>query len=230
MIKAQFTLISKKSLTPDVYELIYDCPDFLIETVKPGHYVLFQLAPWLSRAYSFSSFRDRTFTLIIKRIPDGRWSPIICDAPIGTVFSWLLPLGHFLLRETMNRKCFIGTGTGFAPLYAGLLGLEKLHNTKNQHAFIFGVRHFEDSFYFDEIQRTLIDFENTLYLQYFSREKPPFTEDIYRSWYVTDWITEENISQFDEFYLCGSPAMVTDARTKLSLLGVSDEQILWEQF
>jgi len=35
MIKTHFTLISKRSLTPDVYELIYNCPDFLKEEANP---------------------------------------------------------------------------------------------------------------------------------------------------------------------------------------------------
>jgi len=35
---------------------------------------------------------------------------------------------------------------------------------------------------------------------------------------VTDWITAENIADFDEFYLCGSPVMVKSAREKLEML------------
>jgi ferredoxin-NADP reductase len=80
MLKTQFTLLSKKELTHDVYELIYSCPDLLKETPKPGQYVLFQLAPGLGRSYSLSDFSGDTFTLVIKRIPDGKGSPIICDA------------------------------------------------------------------------------------------------------------------------------------------------------
>lgn len=45
MIKTTFTLISKKELTHDVYELVYSCPDLARELPKPGQYVMFQLAP-----------------------------------------------------------------------------------------------------------------------------------------------------------------------------------------
>ncbi len=82
---------------------------------------MFQLAPGLNRAYSIASFEGDTFTLIIKRIADGRGSPIICDADVGTVFSGMLPLGHFVLQDNTRTKCFIGTGTGFAPLYCQAL-------------------------------------------------------------------------------------------------------------
>jgi ferredoxin-NADP reductase len=38
------------------------------------------------------------------------------------------------------------------------------------------------------------------------------------------------MNQFEEFYICGSPAMVKSAREKLEALGITKEQILWEQF
>jgi ferredoxin-NADP reductase len=47
---------------------------------------------------------------------------------------------------------------------------------------------------------------------------------------VTDWIVPENISSYEEFYLCGSPAMVKSAREKLEALGVVKEKVFWEQF
>jgi NAD(P)H-flavin reductase len=72
MLKTTFTLISKKLLTHDVYELAYDCPEISKESPKPGQYVMFQLAPGLSRAYSIAFFSDTGFTLIIKRIADGK--------------------------------------------------------------------------------------------------------------------------------------------------------------
>jgi ferredoxin-NADP reductase len=107
MLKTQFTLISKSLLTHDVYELVYSCPDMTKEYPKAGQYVMFQLAPGLNRAYSIASFAGDTFTLIIKRISDGRGSPIICDAEVGTVFSGMLPLGHFVLQNNTKNKCFI---------------------------------------------------------------------------------------------------------------------------
>jgi NAD(P)H-flavin reductase len=111
MLKTQFTLIAKRSLTHDVYELVYSCPDIAKESPKPGQYVMFQLAPGLNRSYSLASFTPDSFTLVIKRVVEGKGSSIICDAPIGQVFSGMLPLGHFVLRDTIVPKCFIGTGT-----------------------------------------------------------------------------------------------------------------------
>lgn len=224
MLKTHFALISKKQLTHDVYELVYDCQEFKKSMMKSGQYVMFQLAPWLNRAYSIASYDAQTFTLIIKRIPDGKWSPIICDAPIGTIFSGMLPLGHFVLQENSLSKCFIGTGTGFAPLYCMMLGCNEIRFASI--AFVFWVREFQDIFYSSEIQEIGKRFQDFTYLTYLSREHL----EGYKNSYVTDWITSENIIHYQEFYLCGSPAMVKNAREKLETLGVEKEKIFWEQF
>jgi NAD(P)H-flavin reductase len=76
---------------------------------------------------------------------------MICDAEVGQVFSGMIPLGHFTLRDTPVSKCFIGTGTGFAPLYCQMLGCIERGLTTAPITFVFGVRNIEDSFYDTEI-------------------------------------------------------------------------------
>jgi len=149
---------------------------------------------------------------------------MICDAEIGSTFAGMLPLGHFTLRDTAKNKCFIGTGTGFAPLYCQI-GETIRKKLAEKIAFIFGVRNHADSFYDEEIRALLAAHAGAEFFPYFSRE----AESEYHG-YVTDWITAEHIAEYEEFYICGSPAMVRDAREKLASLGVSGEQIFWEQY
>ncbi len=235
MLRTSFTLISKRELTHDVYELSYSCSDMSKELPKPGQYAMFQLVPGLSRAYSIAFFSDIGFTLIIKRIADGRWSPMICDADVDTVFTGMIPLGHFTLRDTTNNKCFIGTGTGFAPLYCQMLacaqppwegGIKGGFALCPKIAFIFWVRENVDTFYRDEITSLGEKFLDFTYVPYLSRWDLPW----YEKRYVTDWITSENIALYQEFYICGSPSMVESARNKLGALGITKEQIFWEQY
>jgi ferredoxin-NADP reductase len=40
----------------------------------------------------------------------------------------------------------------------------------------------------------------------------------------------QNLEQYEEYYICGSPAMVKGAREKLEALGIAKEDIFWEQF
>jgi NAD(P)H-flavin reductase len=161
---------------------------------------------------------------------------MICDAEVGATFIGLVPLGHFVLQESSVAKCFIGTGTGFAPVYCQALRHSEQVEKADTIAFIFGVRNFADSFYEEEILKLGERFENFEYVQYFSRESefPTILPTDYPtnrlSGYVTDWITPEHIESYQEFYLCGSPAMVKSAREKLEALGITKEKIFWEQF
>jgi NAD(P)H-flavin reductase len=41
----------------------------------------------------------------------------ICDQTVGHVMQVWGPMGRFVLQKTPVPKVFIGTGTGFAPLY-----------------------------------------------------------------------------------------------------------------
>jgi NAD(P)H-flavin reductase len=73
---------------------------------------------------------------------------MICDALISTEFTGIISLGHFILSNTAKKKCFIGTGTGFAPLYAMIEHIS--HHEEN--TFLYGVRELRDFFYFDEMK------------------------------------------------------------------------------
>jgi NAD(P)H-flavin reductase len=39
--------------------------------------------------------------------------------------------------------------------------------------------------------------------------------DSYNSGYVTDFLKEKNIDSFEEFYICGAPAMIDSAKDTL---------------
>lgn len=115
-----------------------------------------------------------------------------------------------MLQEDNTSKLFIGTGTGFAPLYFQIRRAldvkikEKLH-------FIFGVRTREDVFYVEELEKLKKNYANFEFSIYLSREKI----EGFENGYVTSFLTKQNTDSFDEFYICGSPALVRDVREKL---------------
>lgn len=96
-------------------------------------------------------------------------------------------------------------------------------------AFIFGVRNRKDSFYTDEIRVLQKTHPSLTYVQYFSQEESLEAANECMG-YVTDWITPEHIGSYQEFYICGSPAMVKDARNRLTELNVSEKCIFFEQY
>lgn len=136
----------------------------------------------------------------------------------------MIPLGHFILRDTLLSKYFIGTGTGFAPLYCQIL--HALPRSESPIHFVFGVREQRDLFYLDTLAELRAGYPHFSYSLYLSRETTPDT----LQGYVTDSLSGDIIAQYQEFYICGSPAMVKSAREILESFEVSKEQIFWEQF
>lgn len=72
MQKLKVALTSNTRLTHNVYELIYEIESSLQELPIAGQYVMFQLAKGVNRAYSFTDFDEKSFTLIVERIPEGK--------------------------------------------------------------------------------------------------------------------------------------------------------------
>lgn len=219
MKRTQFELIEKNNLTNDVFELKFKADDF--EQSQAWQFVTFTLKIWekkLKRAYSIAYQEDDILTFIIKRLEEWKgWSKAICDIEIGEKIDWMFPLWIFILSEEPKTKLFIGTGTGFAPLYFQIKKALEIWINEKMH-FIFGVRHLEDVFYKAQLDYLAYHHSNFTYEIYLSREE----KKSYTKGYVTDYLVKENVESFDEFYICWSPAMVTDASSKLEFLWKKD--------
>lgn len=224
MQQLPFKLTQKKNLTADVYELIFTIPESI--QVEPGQYTLFILPKSkLRRAYSIGYTDGQTFTFIIKQIEGGAGSTEICSLEIGEEIIGMVPLGHFVLKANTTPKLFIGTGTGFAPLYFQIRAMMD-SGIETPLLYIFGVRNLSDVFYIDELNRIKKEYPTFDYKIFLSQEDSESTIQ----GRVTDFLTKENISSYEEFYLCGSPAMVKDARERLEASGMEKEKVFFEQY
>lgn len=214
MLKENFKLIDKKELTHDVFELVFESQNE--EKVEAWQFITFKLSAWM-RAYSISDNNWKRYSFIIKRLENWKWwSKEICDLELWNEIFWMWPVWHFVLKENDKDKLFLWTWTGFAPLYFQIKKAIESWD-KTQKLFIFWIREEKDLFYLDELEKFKKLDKNFDYKIYLSREeKKP-----YKKWYITDFLTKENIENYEDFYICWSPAMVTDAKEKL--------QILWKK-
>ena len=222
--KLTLILAAKRALTNDVWELDFAAPEGF--ACRPGQFVMFTLTPAPNRAYSVAWAQPGLLRFIIKRVENGGGgSKAMCDLPVGGSLPALGPVGHFVLTEGDAPRMFIGTGTGFSPLYFQARAL-LARDPAAKASFVFGVRSAADLFYTDELaawRAAHPGFSSTLFL---SRDDVPGT----CRGYVTDLLTPEGTAGFQEFFLCGSPAMVTDARAKLEALGIPKEKVFFEQY
>lgn len=223
------TLLEKKQLTDDVYELIYHSDDKL--SCIPGQFLLCETddsKPALRRSYSISDYNWDLIHFIIKRLPKGKGgSKAICDQTIGHTMQVWWPLGHFILPQKIQRICFIGTGTWFAPLYFQAKTLLESHQNIPV-IFIFGVRKQEDLFYQDILKKWSETYPHFSYHYCLSWQKdtPHF------SWRVTDYILKnpDLFEKEDILSVCGNPHMVQEVQSILLWYGIQKEKILYEQY
>lgn len=224
--KVQLALTAKRPLTHDVWELDFGAPAGF--PCQPGQFVMFTLAPAPSRAYSVAWAQPGLLRFVIKRVESGGGgSKAICDLPVGGSFPAMGPFGHFTLPEAPARRLFIGTGTGFAPLYFQARAmLEK--DPRATARFLFGVREYRDMFYLDELDAWVKKYPNFSYAPCLSRQEGEIAHG--HKGYVTDLLGKADIEGFEEFSICGSPKMVADARARLEAAGVPKEKIFFEQY
>ena len=201
--KHRATLVSKRRLTPSVWEAVLQL-DGRIGPWTPGQFARLHVGDDAWRDYSIAGLEEDRLRLLISTRTGGRGSQFIENVDTGARTVVELPLGGFGLADSGRRRLFIATGTGIAPMlamFAQAPGLE--HDT-----LLFGCRHQEE----DLTTRISSPMPGTV-VRCLSREEVP---DAFHG-RVTQAVTAlAHDLQLDpdgtDVYLCGSAAMVADTR------------------
>ena len=201
--KHRATLVSKRRLTPSVWEAVLQL-DGRIGPWAPGQFARLHVGDDAWRDYSIAGLEEDRLRLLISTRTGGRGSQFIENVDTGARTVVELPLGGFGLADSTRRRLFIATGTGIAPMlamFAQAPGLE--HDT-----LLFGCRHQEE----DLTTRISSPMPGTV-VRCLSREEVP---DAFHG-RVTQAVTAlAHDLQLDpdgtDVYLCGSAAMVADTR------------------
>ena len=233
----QFKLIGKKNLTENVFELVFQWEKEL--SMKPWQFITFILEKIWWRAYSILRIEWDKIVLIIKKreLEEGWrwWSKFICELNIWDSIKWVWPAGHFSLKENKTNKLFIWTGTWLVPLYNMIIS-ESQNNIDSKITLIFWVREETDIFYLEELEKLKSENKNFDYEIYISRVKDlhKFKQEHINkkinSWYTTNFLSKNNIWNFNEVYICWMPTMIEWAVEKLKNLNFNEDNIFFEKY
>lgn len=222
-----FKLIKKIKLNNYIYELVFETDKSF--NFNYGQFITFIL-PWIWwRAYSVLEVNKNKLTLLIKKrtkIEWWRWGSIyICEREIWDILKWVWPAGHFVLKNNNNNKLFLWTGTGFVPLFNQIKWSIK-QNLKWNLKLIFWSRYKKDLFYIDKLinlkkQNTNFDFEI-----YLSKEEITWL----KKWYIIDYLTKNNIKNYNDFYICWIPKMIDSAKKILENNLINEKNIFTEKY
>jgi ferredoxin--NADP+ reductase len=168
----------------------------------------------VNREYSVSSGREEEdLEFFIREIDEGTLSPNLRKLDKSMTVSLNGPYGEFTLDENYMKKklLFVASGTGVAPFKSFIKSYNNLNYT-----LLHGVRYFED------LNINLID-KNRI-IPCVSRENGA----TYKR--VTNYLTNEDLSKFDQFYLCGNKSMITDTIGILLKKKISTNSIFMETY
>lgn len=190
-----------------------------------GQFVQLQIASssesvGAKRPYSIASSASESsyvdFVIAIK--PGGACSSVLDTLEIGDTSVVLRgPFGHFQLQETTAPKVYVAAGTGLAPVLAMWQTVNDRHDDTQQ-VMIYGVRNDAQRVMHESFQKWSAQSDQQEYLPVTSGEHP-WPEC--RPGRVTDYLEDvyKRMSVHAEYYVCGPPQMVVDAKRMLQDLG-----------
>ena len=188
-------LLGRQKITEHTFEIYLSRPlDF---TFTPGQRIQLRYAG-IERDYTLTNAPDsEQLTLCVRRVADGRLSPLLASASFDIRLLATGPHGYFTFKSTNRCPVFIATGTGIAPFAAmarsGIADFVLLH----------GVRRPEDLYY-----RDLFTSSAGRYIPCISGG--PLITEAYFNGRVTTYLNHHLEPMDYDFYLCGRNDMIRD--------------------
>lgn len=222
---------SVRELCPGVRELRLHGEDLARATYLPGQYLNIQLEDGRARSFSMATAtaQNNELRLFIREVEQGVFTQHqLPQLAVGQSLQVELPLGTFYYRARDWRPMvFVATGTGIAPIRAILESL--LDDADCPPIYLYwGMRTEHDLYQLDEFNAWAERLSDFSFIPVLSQ---PETSWSGRRGYVQDAVCADHPdgSEF-AFYLCGAPAMIADAQTKLKAIGAESDFIYADAF
>lgn len=166
--------------------------------------------------------------------PPGVGSSYVFNLKAGDIVTAIGPFGDFHIKPTQKEMIYIGGGAGMAPLRAHIAHLFENEQTSRKVSYWYGARS-KQEIYYEDYFKALADkchnFEFHLALS------DPLDEDQWTG--HTGFIHEIVLIHYlenhpnpnaVEYYLCGPPMMIRACTKMLASLGVTSDQIAFDEF
>jgi len=164
----------------------------------------------------------------------GVGSSYVFNLRSGDMVTVIGPFGDFHIKPTQHEMVYIGGGAGMAPLRAHISHLLETEQTARKVSFWYGARSRQEIFYEEYFRSLETAHPNfTFHLALSS----PLAEDNWTG--DTGFIHQVVLEQYlrvhprpekIEYYLCGPPMMIRACNRMLASLGVSAQQIAYDEF
>lgn len=216
-------IIENKREAKDIHVLKVEKPEdfhFL-----PGQFSI--LSPnGTKRAYSIATSPDNDYLeFCIKRVSNGKVSPLLCSSKPGDSLEVYGPLGDFVLRFPPKKDLlFVCTGTGIAPIKSMIEYIER-KGLEKPVTLIYGAYN-EQTIPYKNLLEKWSEKENFEVIITLSNPSSSWKGEI---GFVQDIIKKkfDSLKNF-EIYICGSPQMVLETKNVCKELKAKEKRIKFE--
>ncbi len=233
----ELKLEAKRQLTPSIVELTFASSAAV--NYEAGQFMQFRIPHMkkvLPRHYSMATKPD-THTLVFnvrqlpspsEGVPPGVGSNYLCSLAPGSLVEALGPFGDFqLTSRTHSTQVFIGGGAGMAPLRS-LIQTELSKETPRECVFFYGARFENELCYRDELEaHSGLSYTPVLSEVEAQDNWPGRTGYVHEV--ALEWLKTQELESLD-VYVCGPPPMLAATLKALAELGVSRNQIRFDDF
>lgn len=211
--KSSAILVAKTPLADSIFDLEFELSED--RTFSPGQYARLQVNETEWRDYSIVSLEGRRIRFIVNARGGGLGSRRLRAMAVGETTLIQLPFGDYRLRESGNRRIFVATSTGLAPL---IPMLERLceQQAAGRINLVFGCRTVDENLAAPWIRR----FKDSLNLEAtvcISGESPPEGYHHGRVGSALGTLTFD--PEGTDFYVSGNSAMVREVGALLRRRG-----------
>lgn len=169
-----------------------------------------------------------------KDVPPGYCSSFVFSRKPGDKVMISGPYGEFHIKNTEKEMVYIGGGAGMAPLRSHIFHLFHTLKTNRKVSFWYGARSKREIFYEEDFRAIEREFPNFKFVIALSE---PLEEDHWEgetgfihSVVLKNYLDKHEDPDEVEYYLCGPPMMNTAVQNMLEDLGVSEENVAFDDF
>lgn len=182
---------------------------------------------------------DREIRLLVRWSPGsgngkvtrpGKGSSYLFARRPGDAIEFTGPFGNFRLKPTDAPKVFLGSGAGMGPLRA--MALEQCGRNADVNCFMLSVSHRKEPLPFHEEFLSLADRSGKFtYLPTVPTAEEPDPVVAKQIRKLLALLRSQNLDIHRcEYYLCGGPRFIREARMTLQTAGISDAQLSQDDF
>ena len=166
--------------------------------------------------------------------PPGVGSSYVFNLKEGDTVTAIGPFGDFHIKPTQKEMVYIGGGAGMAPLRAHITELFENEKTARKVTYWYGARSKQELYYEDYFEKLAEEHGN---FEFNVALSEPLDEDNWTGHtgfiheaVLINYLEDHPNPKAIEFYLCGPPMMVKACSKMLADLGVTEEQIAYDEF